>query len=346
MSRSSRRPGFTLIELLVVIAIIAVLLGLLLPAVQKVRDAANRTHCANNLKQIGLALHHYHDVHGVLPPAMDARERPPYIGGPNYAYPGYHPWWSWIARMLPYYEQDTLYRAADQWARSADGVRPEQRRWDPFGGYNLNPPTPPNPALGTPLKVLQCPADSRTSLVAEAQFNPTSPYKLTFAFTGYLGVSGVNHRTFDGLLIPNGRYSIGGRAQEVNHKVRLADVRDGTSHTLLVGERPPSADLSWGWWFASTGQGNDGSGDYVLGVRELLVLGAYLRPPYNCARGPYTFRPGSLLSHCDQLHFWSLHSGGANFLMADASVRFLSYQADDILPALATRNGGETATLP
>jgi prepilin-type N-terminal cleavage/methylation domain-containing protein len=99
-----RRLAFTLIELLVVIAIIGVLIGLLLPAVQKVREAANRTSCQNNLKQIGLAVHNYQDTFGCIPGNTQAE------GGWNWAYQSTQRSWSWLARMLPYLEQDNLYR--------------------------------------------------------------------------------------------------------------------------------------------------------------------------------------------------------------------------------------------
>src|SRR5207244_2898670 len=143
------------------------------------------------------------------------------------------------------------------------------------------------------------------------------------------GVEGTNQTTKDGVLF-------------LDSRVRLEDVKDGTSHTLMVGERPPSADLVFGWWYAGWGQSKDGSGDMVLGVRERYV--SDLAP--GCPRGPYAYGPGKVNNQCDTFHFWSTHIGGAHFLFADGSVHFLLYSAAPLLPALATRAGGESVTVP
>jgi prepilin-type processing-associated H-X9-DG protein len=142
-------------------------------------------------------------------------------------------------------------------------------------------------------------------------------------------VSGTDYRTVDGILF-------------LDSRVRLADITDGTSGAVVCGERPPSADQQFGWLYAGMGQRNDGSADMVLGVRELNVSPIVAR----CWGGPYEFSRGAVNNQCDLFHFWSLHPGGANFLFADGSVRFLSYSARDVLPALATRAGGEAVSLP
>ena len=144
MPRTVRRSGFTLVELLVVIAIIGILIGLLLPAVQKVREAANRIRCANNMHQIGLALHNYHDANGAFPPAHDTQFYPQY-------------YWSWLARILPYIEQDNLYRQAELWR---DGGPPDNLRWAPW--YTANGTQPQNPTLAAVVPMYVCPLDEVT----------------------------------------------------------------------------------------------------------------------------------------------------------------------------------------
>jgi prepilin-type N-terminal cleavage/methylation domain-containing protein/prepilin-type processing-associated H-X9-DG protein len=314
--RSNRR-AFTLIELLVVIAIIAVLMGLLLPAVQKVRDAAARITCTNNLKQIGLALHDYHNVNGRLPPAIRDYYPPPTDP---------HQWLSWLGRLMPFYEQDNL-------ARNMDAAFANQ-------GHNPNPfLNPPHLGLSRPLSVLRCPSDSRQYTVAYSE-------GLVVAFTGYLGISGTNLRTMDGTLYWNSR-------------VKFADMTDGLSNTLVAGERPPGATMDFGWWYAGAGQWdfgggsagdypvrNSGSCDVTLGMAEINIRTNGIATLDSCPPGPYKYGPGNIKNPCDQFHFWSLHSGGSNFLAGDGSVKFVTYGAADVMAAMGTRSGREVANLP
>jgi prepilin-type processing-associated H-X9-DG protein/prepilin-type N-terminal cleavage/methylation domain-containing protein len=292
---SSPRTAFTLLELLVVIAIISILVGLTLSAVQSVRAAAARARCGNNLRQVGLALHQYHDVARRLPPGIT-------VGGPSEVMP----YVSWNARILPFLEQEALWRqVVDAYAIDRNFLH-----------------VPPHSARATVVLPFACPLDDRV-------FTPSMAMKDHPAFTSYLGVEGSNQVSRDGLLFRDSR-------------VRFADILDGTSNTLMVGERPPSANEVLGWWYAGWGQSQDGSGEMVLGVRETNI-GTYAP---NCPDGPYHFKAGRTFNQCDVFHFWSPHSGGANFAFADGSVRFLSYSADSILPALATRAGGETVSIP
>jgi prepilin-type N-terminal cleavage/methylation domain-containing protein/prepilin-type processing-associated H-X9-DG protein len=312
-SHRYRERAFTLIELLVVIAIIAILIGLLLPAVQKVRDAAARTQCINNMKQMGLALHNYHDTNGKLPAGVT-----PTAGG-------YYQYWSWMAQLMPFYEQQNLYRQADAWAHGTNTAY----QWWPWGGFWLSPMTPANPALGTVVKTLICPADGRTDIVmpgSQAGLNGN------VAFTGYLAVGGVS-ADFN-----NYTNSATQGIMYWGSATRITDIKDGTSNTLMVGERPPSADLYYGWWFAGAGWDGSGVGDVILGARELGYASSL-----GCPSTKVGLQPGNVNTTCDQVHFWSFHTGGANFLMGDGSCRFTAYSNDIVLPQLSTRAGGETA---
>jgi prepilin-type processing-associated H-X9-DG protein/prepilin-type N-terminal cleavage/methylation domain-containing protein len=291
-----RRAGFTLLELVVVIAIMGVLIGVTLAAVQRVRGAAARAKCQNNMRQIGFALHHYHDARGGLPPGLTSGAS----GNP-------YPYVSWLTRLLPYVEHGDLWRQTeDAYARDANFLD-----------------DPPHICLSTWVPLYTCPSDGRTQGFGE------TPTGKRVAFTSYLGMEGTNQFTADGVLYADSH-------------VRFGEVLDGLSNTLMVGERPPSFDLRLGWWYAGWGQSQDGSAEMVLGVREKN----YWNNGGSCAPGPYHYGPGRASNRCDVFHFWSPHPGGANFLFCDGSVRFLSYSADPIMPALATRAGGEHVTVP
>jgi prepilin-type N-terminal cleavage/methylation domain-containing protein/prepilin-type processing-associated H-X9-DG protein len=334
MSRAARRPGFTLIELLVVIAIIAILIGLLVPAVQKVREAASRMRCLNNLHQIGVALHNYHDTLGALPSGVSDPNQRPFYPMP---YNGYKPYWSWMALLMPYVEQDNLYRGAEDWSHRCDPPSPGSPMYYwPWGDYWTSPPfatATANPALGTTIPIYTCPSDSRP-LAA------TDVLNVTVAFTSYLGVSGIRG---DNQVPPDK-----GGILFVSSHVRLTSISDGTSNTYMVGERPPSTDLEFGWWFAGAGYdqssgGNDGSGtgDVVLGAAEVGYA-----DQMGCPRSKVGLQPGNVNDSCDQVHFWSMHPGGANFLMGDASAHFVPYAAAGMLAAHCTRAGGEVTSDP
>jgi prepilin-type N-terminal cleavage/methylation domain-containing protein/prepilin-type processing-associated H-X9-DG protein len=332
MTATRSRRGFTLIELLVVIAIIAILIGLLLPAVQKVRDAAARIQCANNLHNIGVGLHNYHDQQGFLPQGVWRREP----GGQRL-----YEYWSWMALMMPYVEQDNLYKQADAWVRQAPGYQTSSPPyyWWPWGDFWDEWATAtPNPALGVVVKTWGCPADTRTLLNSTIVYTASGKTWPT-AFTAYVGVSGIRGDWASNASPPGPEYKTG--ILYWRSKLRLTDIKDGTSNTLMVGERPPSNDLYYGWWFAGAGYDGSGTGDVVLGARDVGYAASL-----GCPASKVGLQPGRTNVDCDQVHFWSLHTGGANFLYGDASVHFWPYSADNILPAACTRNEGEVYQQP
>jgi prepilin-type processing-associated H-X9-DG protein len=345
----------------VVIAIIAILIGLLLPAVQKVREAAARMQCSNNLKQMGLALHNFHDTNNRFPPTHNMgmtwysnylREQP--AGGftPGSSYPADGPFFSWITRIAPYAEMDNLYKQF----RLTPGI---PANWPWFQWPNGASSGPGAACLnGVKWKIFQCPSDSRSSLVnsdPNSTGTGTDGQGIAVALTGYLAVNGRNQfkETYgqDGIMY-------------VNSGTKMTEVIDGTSNTLLVGERPPSASLQYGWMWAGSGDlPYYGATDIALGVRERITAlsmpsaGVLNQNPYQDAD---FFRPGTIADPGDRhrYHFWSLHIGGSNWLFGDGSVRFVTYAAGTaninaavgsnppmtVMEAMASRNGGEVQT--
>jgi len=320
------RPAFTLIELLVVIAIISTLIGLLLPAVQKVRSAAARTQCQNNLKQLGLALHNYEGANGRYPVG--------YLSTPGNGFRDsqtgdWGPGWSWLVYLMPYLEQDNLYRS----------LRLDLPCWDaanaaavktPVPGFLCPAATGNTPTVGVTdlsMNVWQNAVFARANYVHNVGWNDiwSSP-----ATTNYddpvLGCNGVMYR---------------------NSKIRVADVTDGLSNTVFAGERTPYlADAVWAGvvpgakhysynQFASSGTGGpginyDNAGSYV---------GANSGP--SIYESPQVIHPpNSALGHTDQMH--SQHAGGANVLFGDGSVRFIRETIPlSLFRDLSSRGGGE-----
>jgi prepilin-type N-terminal cleavage/methylation domain-containing protein/prepilin-type processing-associated H-X9-DG protein len=296
----SRRRAFTLIELLVVIAIIAVLIGLLLPAVQKVRAAAARMQCQNNLKQIGLALHGYHDRNGVFPPGYVSMTKADGTdGGPG---------WGWAAQILDDVEQGNLQKQID---------------------FTKGVPMAPPAAVAQLLPVYHCPADQ---VVSPFGVRANNGQTFQVAQSNYVAMFG------DGPIVATQAGGVGDGVFYRNSQTRIADITDGTSTTILVGER--SSDLALSTWTAAVpGSSVPPQAPGVTapsGAAPVLVLGHT-----GTAASPST--PNGTLT--DVAAFRSRHPGGANFLFGDGSVHLVS---QGITPsawiALGTRAGGEVVT--
>jgi prepilin-type N-terminal cleavage/methylation domain-containing protein/prepilin-type processing-associated H-X9-DG protein len=298
--------GFTLIELLVVIAIIAVLIGLLLPAVQKVREAAARISCSNKIKQIGLAVHNFHDQNGTFPASAG------YGWGYNTAAPNT---WSWLARLLPFLEQENVYRAGN----IAAGT--------PLNASNVNGV----PTHQTPLAVFACPSDEAGGALRtdRADIGPA-------ATTSYKGVGGNNWAwgsfqytppggNSNGLDAGNGIFyrKDGAPVTDGHRPLQITAITDGTSNTLMVGEDLAALNVYVSWAFF-----NHATGTCAIPLNNGLKAGD---PGFN-APGDWP----NLYS------FRSRHSGGANFALADASVRFVSQSINlQTYRDAATYAGGE-----
>jgi len=282
VKRWQRYRGFTLVEVLVTIGIISLLMALLLPAVQAAREAARRTQCGNNLRQIGIALHLYHDTFQTLPAGTDGET-----------------WRPWPVAVLPYIEQAPVSRGAE-------------------AAYKGGTVFVTHEHLDFVVPQYVCPSDPRTK-----QARTPVGRDFDVALLSYLGCTGTNHQRNDGVLYGDSQVS-------------FSDIIDGLSNTLLVGERPPSADLRFGWWYGGVGQDRSGSLDAHIGTAEINVL--YPR----CEPGPYYLGKGSFYNDCDVFHFWSPHGTGTWTLFADGSTSFLSDEIDhQVLESIGTRAGRE-----
>jgi prepilin-type N-terminal cleavage/methylation domain-containing protein len=276
MVAMSRSRGFTLIELLVVIAIIAILIALLLPAVQQAREAARRTQCRNNMHQLGLALHNYHDTHRCFPPGRVTQQ-----GG----------WegWSWAAMILPFLDETSVYNACNFSV-------PVRQDFAPHGfGPNRT-------ARVTPLAQFWCPSDPNP-WIGDATCYHWQARSCYAASEGSCG--GGSLSCTDGMTFAESR-------------VRIRDVRDGTSQTILAGEMSILA-ICYRWLL-------DSGYTSVTRMTGIPING------YSANGNTYPWQNG----------YGSYHEGGAFFLFGDGQARFLSENVDlTVFRALGTRAGNE-----
>jgi prepilin-type N-terminal cleavage/methylation domain-containing protein len=347
MIRNYRRPAFTLIELLVVIAIITILMALLVPAVQKVREAANKMSCGNNLKQIGIALHAYHDEHGKYPPGNITEG----------ACCGTRSRTNWAIEILPYMEKNDLFK---QYNNSP-------------GNYKFAPNAPAGWVYNTdavnrfvreqPVRSYNCPSDEQTDVLDLPASGPGSGllYRRG-SYRAVSGRSGGNGRVFwdtcepglgtlnpawRGALHSTGAHigangGVGPCPAQFSSQERIAHVLDGTSNTLLVGEYTnndnPRRRSFWAYSYTSFNSSSVTDQSRILGNSYWRCATFSGKPGSNDWRGPGEDNP------CKR-GFGSNHPYGLNFVFVDGSVRFVTYTVDiNLLAAMATINGGEAIT--
>lgn len=311
------RSGFTLIELLVCVAIIAILVALILPAVQQAREAARRIQCQNNLKQLGIALHNYHDTNGAFPPGWIGRDM---VGiGQSPRDFGYS--WAWGAFLLPYCEQLALYEQL--------GI-----------GNTSNPPGPKDPGDSS-LQVFLCPSDAAGTESGRGLWSstPTGQDSLFagYAKSNYVAVNGYGISSLDRL---EPWFSAGGTVGTpmlyrspredgifgAHTATKVRDILDGTSQTFAIGERSQdkvNRSKPYGSvWIRNCGQ--------FPGPGFVIMVSATFRDADSVSGAVHQNRP---INHAVNGYrapdgFSSSHSGGASFLFADGSVRFIKENID------------------
>jgi prepilin-type N-terminal cleavage/methylation domain-containing protein/prepilin-type processing-associated H-X9-DG protein len=313
--RSRFRKAFTLIELLVVIAIIGILIGLLLPAVQKVREAANRASCQNNLKQIGLALHNFHDVNKHLPGNI----RPSATNTVRVR---------WVTFLLPYFEQGNIYSAYH---------------------FDKNWGDPANlPLTSQPLKIFQCPSSPNPDRL---DFLPENPTVGIAAIGDYSGIYGVDPELVTLGLVDEA----GEGAVSKTKKLRFADFPDGLSNTIHVTESAGKPDLWQGRrqiGEAPTIMVNGGAwsrpASEIPWLRGSSSDGTVFPGPVaiNATNGQQrTVYPDPFYGVDGTGAVYGFHPGGVNTLFVDGSVHFITESLDiRTFAALVTRAGGEVVT--
>lgn len=328
--------GFTLIELLVVIAIIAVLIALLLPAVQQAREAARRTQCKNNLKQMGLALHNYESSHGAFPPArIDLK--PPAV---PVAYAG-----SWTTMCLPYLDQTPVYMVYN---------------------FNLSWANPANlPATSTKLNAFVCPSTPGGAITptgnnagypwpaggyGEMDYGSMNSVRPAYYLSNGLPTPRVSNATNTATPATPSKYEWDGGLKK-GAATRISEYTDGMSNTIMLVEdaarprifvrgKPTGATTKdgWGWADTETGYSMDGADNTgAVGKADCVIATGVctLTTPVSPARS-------SAVNMINDSEMYSFHTGGSQVLMCDGSVRFITENISAAtLAALATRGEGE-----
>ena len=344
------RRGFTLVELLVVIAIIAIMMALLLPAIQKVREAANKMMCQSNLKQIGIALHNFHGDHNRFPAALihSGRGLPPSGGRSLRNYVPYkgpegnmgelggyfvlnH---TGFVALLPYIEEDALFRKYNYLYTSSTS--------SPYGlPVGPNPSNNPNHAVAaTLIKLYLCPSDRDPPVDT---FRPRSTHfyeRVSARNSNYLFSTGHYTDYSRPYQYTSARWR-GVFGNDGANTLSVITTRDGTSNTLMVGEAKQlnTSRLYGPYWGCGTHTAVHGRTYQVWTPR---VLGIAIR--YGAINYPNRFCAGNRNRMCQYAWQWgSWHAGGANFVMCDGSVRFISENIDyaGAFAPLATPEGGE-----
>jgi prepilin-type N-terminal cleavage/methylation domain-containing protein/prepilin-type processing-associated H-X9-DG protein len=342
MNRFSRRGAFTLIELLVVIAIIAILIALLVPAVQKVREAAARTQCINNMKNIGLALHAFHDANKRLPPGC-AGDNPPFgTAGNSHGS-------SWKVYILPYIEQGAIYS-----------------KWQFYGESGWNNAN--NMALvnNVMIPVYRCPSSVLPLFTPNSITALNTPcYEMFTCYTGIGGSYGLGWSDAAGYSVNtcctgNDGFISGGGVLFNASQVTLVGITDGTSNTIMVGEQSNHL-LDSNRQPVITGTGaltSQGPHGWTMGTYDQTTPrgGAGANRSMNCTTVRYLINQigfsnsgpaGTQENAGPNIPLSSCHTGGANMLFADGTVRFWPNSTSALVLALAcTRNDGQVFTNP
>lgn len=311
-SRGRRAAAFTLLELLLVVTIAAVAIGMLLPAIQKVREAAARSKCKNHLKQLGTALHTFHDTYGSFPSGGERNQNTFAIG--------------WAGRILPFVEEENRFRGIERLTTNAlKKVMPWRFRSAPHYGDNQ--------LYTDPVKVFTCPASelgvfSPDVIAVDFQMNAPNQGALH-----YRANAGSTTGPIRDAPRPEFDYTTSGVIFPESH-VRMTDITDGSSNTFLLGESS-SAD---GWTPGAKGWG--GIQPWTWGYFSLAPQDGYLMIDHKMLSYPIGYA-GDFLPNSTP--YRSAHaSRGANMLLADGSVRYLTATTDlTLLQSLATRAGGE-----